>query len=74
MSNFVKDNKSGGNVQGVEFNMQVLTSGHWPFNQKKKMELPSIMRNIQMTFTNYYTKKFSNRQLVWLYDKGSVVL
>lgn len=32
------------------------------------------MRNIQMTFANYYTKKFSNRQLVWLYDKGSVVL
>ena len=27
-----------------------------------------------MTFANYYTKKFSNRQLVWLYDKGSITV
>lgn len=27
-----------------------------------------------MTFANYYTKKFSNRQLVWLYDKGNITV
>lgn len=74
LATFEKENQSGKFVQGVEFNIQVLTSGHWPFSAAKKMELPSVMRNIQMTFANYYTKKFSNRQLVWLYDKGSLTL
>ena len=32
------------------------------------------MRNVQMVFGQFYQKKFSNRQLIWLYDKGSLVL
>lgn len=36
LDNFEKENNSGKFVQGVEFNIQVLTSGHWPFSQKKE--------------------------------------
>ena len=27
-----------------------------------------------MVFSQFYSKKFSNRQLIWLYDKGSLVV
>lgn len=27
-----------------------------------------------MIFSQFYQKKFQNRQLIWLYDKGNLVL
>lgn len=42
---FIKHNKNTSVVQNIEFNIQVLTSGHWPFQSKKKLTVPSQLRN-----------------------------
>lgn len=73
-ADFVQQNKNSSVVQNLEFSVQVLTSGHWPFQQPKKLTVPSQLRNTQMVFGQFYQKKFQNRQLIWLYDKGSLVL
>lgn len=61
-------------VQGVEFHTQILTMSQWPFQTPPKMTVPSKLSNIGMIFRNFYDRKFQNRELNWLYDKGSVVV
>jgi hypothetical protein len=38
------------------------------------MNIPSKLANISLIFQNFYDRKFQNRELNWLYDKGSVVV
>lgn len=38
------------------------------------MNVPSKLNNISLIFKNFYDRKFQNRELNWLYDKGSVVV
>ena len=38
------------------------------------MSIPSKLSNISHIFKNFYDKKFQNRELNWLHDKGSVVV
>ena len=38
------------------------------------MNIPSKLGNISLIFKNFYDRKFQNRELNWLYDKGSAVV
>jgi hypothetical protein len=35
---------SGSVIDGVEFNAEILTSGHWPFQEVSKCNLPRQMQ------------------------------
>jgi len=59
-------------VDGVEFSVEVLTSGHWPYQEIPKCKIPPVMGKIQSVFQQFYSKKFSSRKLHWLFSHGNL--
>lgn len=62
-------------VPDMDFNIQVLSSGSWPFNQSYSFSLPSELERSYQRFNEYYTSVHSGRKLNWLYQmcKGDLV-
>lgn len=52
----------------IDFSIQVLSSGSWPFNQSFNFSLPSELERSVHRFTNFYTNLHSGRKLNWLYS------
>lgn len=54
----------------IDFSIQVLSSGSWPFNQNLdfNFSLPSELERSVHRFTNFYTGLHSGRKLNWLYN------
>lgn len=70
-----KQNQNGSLViSGIEFQNEILTSGHWPYQPPKEYKIPPQLDRIMHTFTNFYTKKFANRTLVWLFNQGNLLV
>lgn len=64
----------GNQVQNIDFNTEILTSGHWPYQDVPKCNIPRQMVKVQEVFTQFYTQKFQNRQILWLFNHGSLQL
>jgi cullin 1 len=59
----------------VDFSIQVLSSGSWPFQQGCTFSLPSVLERCVGRFTTFYSSIHSGRKLNWLYhmSKGELV-
>jgi len=59
----------------IDFHIQVLSSGSWPFQQSCKFSLPSELERCVTRFTGFYGGQHSGRKLNWLYhmSKGELV-
>merc|ERR1719481_904651 len=58
----------------VDFSIQVLSSGSWPFQQGCTFSLPSVLEKCVARFTTFYSSMHSGRKLNWLYhmSKGEL--
>ncbi|CAG9860109.1 unnamed protein product [Phyllotreta striolata] len=63
-NHLVKSNES----LGIDFSIQVLSSGSWPFQQSFTFSLPSELERSIHRFTNFYSGQHSGRKLNWLYN------
>lgn len=59
----------------VDFHIQVLSSGSWPFQQSFSFCLPIALQSSVHSFTAFYSGQHSGRKLNWLYNmsKGELV-
>merc|ERR1719259_994922 len=59
----------------IDFQIQVLSSGSWPFQQSCTFTLPSELERCVTRFTGFYSGQHSGRKLNWLYhmSKGELV-
>nr|XP_042126374.1 LOW QUALITY PROTEIN: cullin-1-like [Peromyscus maniculatus bairdii] len=59
----------------LDFSIQVLSSGSWPFQQSCTFALPSELEHSYQRFTAFYASRHSGRKLTWLYQlsKGELV-
>lgn len=67
--------KSSETPNEIDFSIQVLSSGSWPFNQSFNFSLPSELERSVQRFNNFYADVHSGRKLIWLYNmcKGEIV-
>uniref|UniRef100_A0A3P8YCS4 Cullin-1 n=1 Tax=Esox lucius TaxID=8010 RepID=A0A3P8YCS4_ESOLU len=67
--------KNQDNPALVDFSIQVLSSGSWPFQQSCTFALPSELERSYQRFTAFYASRHSGRKLTWLYhlSKGELV-
>ncbi|XP_028899456.1 cullin homolog 1 isoform X3 [Zeugodacus cucurbitae] len=61
--------------QEIDFSIEVLSSGSWPFNQSTTFLLPSELERSVQQFNEFYANRHSGRKLNWLYNlcKGDLV-
>ncbi|KAK9884019.1 hypothetical protein WA026_004954 [Henosepilachna vigintioctopunctata] len=52
----------------IDFSIQVLSSGSWPFQQSFTFGLPTELERSVHRFTNFYSGRHSGRKLNWLYN------
>ncbi|XP_031637973.1 cullin-1-like [Contarinia nasturtii] len=59
----------------IDFSIQVLSSGSWPFSQSFNFSLPSELERSVQHFNHFYADVHSGRKLIWLYNmcKGEIV-
>lgn len=59
----------------IDFSIQVLSSGSWPFQQSTNFTLPPELEKSLQRFTTFYSAQHSGRKLHWLYQlsKGELV-
>uniref|UniRef100_H2YZB8 Cullin family profile domain-containing protein n=1 Tax=Ciona savignyi TaxID=51511 RepID=H2YZB8_CIOSA len=59
----------------LDFSIQVLSSGSWPFQQSVTFSLPVELERSYQRFTNFYSQAHNGRKLSWLYQmsKGEIV-
>uniref|UniRef100_A0A6A7FX63 Cullin-1-like n=2 Tax=Hirondellea gigas TaxID=1518452 RepID=A0A6A7FX63_9CRUS len=66
---------TGAETLDLDFSVQVLSSGSWPFTQGATFSLPPEMERCLSRFTTFYSAQHNGRKLSWLYpmSKGEVV-
>ncbi|KAG7173036.1 Cullin-1-like [Homarus americanus] len=59
----------------LDFAIQVLSSGSWPFQQSQTFTLPHELERSVSRFTTFYSSQHSGRKLNWLFhlSKGEIV-
>jgi len=72
---FRKHMEQSGSSLNVDFYIQVLSSGSWPFTQGCQFALPAVLERCVDRFNAYYGNLHSGRKLTWLYhmSKGELV-
>lgn len=70
---FLKENNQLNN--SIDFSIQVLSSGSWPFVQSTPFNLPKELEQSVQRFNTFYQKLHNGRKLNWLYNmcKGEIV-
>merc|ERR1712241_880546 len=73
--NFKKHLSNSNEPLDIDFQIQVLSSGSWPFQQSCKFSLPTELERCVTRFTAFYGGQHSGRKLNWLYhmSKGELV-
>jgi cullin 3 len=64
-------------LQPLELSLKVLTTGHWPLEQKEQppVSLPRELSNAMAAFTAFYQHRFNNvRTLHWRLSQGQADL
>ena len=46
----------------------------WPFKPPFLLTVPPQLQAMQKQFEEFYARKFAKRQVIWQFDKGSVLL
>lgn len=59
---------------GIDFNMLVLTSGSWPFQESMSFQLPEELEHAVQSFTVFYYGRHPGRKLQWLYNESCAVV
>lgn len=72
MDEFKKKNKNSTVFQGVDINVDILTSGIWPEQNVHPCKLPSELARCAQKFNLFYKEKHSGRHLTWLYNNCKV--
>lgn len=69
------DNSSWSGGLDIDFSIQVLSSGSWPFQNSINFSLPMELEKCVHKFTAFYSGRHSGRKLNWLYQmsKGELV-
>ncbi|OTF75588.1 hypothetical protein BLA29_013723, partial [Euroglyphus maynei] len=59
----------------IDFSIQVLSFGSWPFQQSFSFSLPNELEQCVNRFTKFYSAQHSGRKLLWIYSmsKGELV-
>lgn len=59
----------------IDFTIQVLSSGSWPFQASINFSLPIELEKSVHRFTSFYSERHNGRKLNWLYNmsKGEIV-
>lgn len=72
---FRKHLQTSGEPLDIDFSIQVLSSGSWPFQQSCAFSLPHELERSFQRFTSFYSGQHSGRKLNWLYQmsKGEIV-
>lgn len=71
------DSEAMGNaciVEGVDFSVRVLTTGHWPTYTEDKIILPQQIEMCTTHFRTFYNSRTSQRILRWVYSLGKATL
>merc|ERR1712083_797448 len=73
--NFKRHLTNSGDRLDIDFSIQVLSSGSWPFQQSCVFSLPPELERCVTRFTAFYSGQHSGRKLNWLYhmSKGELV-
>merc|ERR1711972_288930 len=73
--NFKRHLSNSGEPLDIDFSIQVLSSGSWPFQQSCVFSLPAELERCVNRFTAFYSGQHSGRKLNWLYhmSKGELV-
>ncbi|KAJ8602809.1 hypothetical protein CTAYLR_002580 [Chrysophaeum taylorii] len=59
---------------GIDFSVQVLTTGYWPTFSAIDAHLPPEIVQCTRVFKEYYDAKNSKRRLSWMYSLGNAVV
>ena len=72
---FRKHLDSSGSRLDLDFSIQILSSGSWPFQPPPAFNLPQELERSVTRFTAFYTQKHNGRKLQWLWQnsKGDIV-
>jgi len=72
---FKKHLGNSGEPMDIDFSIQVLSSGSWPFQQSCVFTLPPELERCVARFTAFYGGQHSGRKLNWLFhmSKGELV-
>merc|ERR1719431_1822284 len=73
--NFKRHLTNSGEPLDIDFSIQVLSSGSWPFQQSCVFSLPAELERCVNRFTAFYGGPHSGRKLNWLFhmSKGELV-
>merc|ERR1712156_855928 len=73
--NFKRHLSNSGEPLDIDFSIQVLSSGSWPFQQSCVFSLPAELERCVNRFTAFYGGQHSGRKLNWLFhmSKGELV-
>eukprot|EP00523_Entomoneis_sp_CCMP467_P006940 CAMPEP_0168731320 /NCGR_PEP_ID=MMETSP0724-20121128/7190_1 /TAXON_ID=265536 /ORGANISM="Amphiprora sp., Strain CCMP467" /LENGTH=920 /DNA_ID=CAMNT_0008778295 /DNA_START=226 /DNA_END=2988 /DNA_ORIENTATION=+ len=64
-----------GTNNGVEMDVQVLTTGYWPvYPQFPDLQLPDSLKHHQEQFDTHYKTKYQGRRMTWQYALGHCVV
>jgi cullin 1 len=61
-------------VEGVDFSVRVLTTGHWPTYTEDKLVVPPQIEACTSHFKAFYNSRTSQRVLRWVYGLGKATL
>lgn len=65
---FREDQRKNSVPHDIDFSIQVLSSGSWPFHQGHEFALPQELSGSVQRFTGFYSGLHSGRKLNWLYN------
>ncbi|PIK50449.1 putative cullin-1 [Apostichopus japonicus] len=70
-----KQHLSSSEPLDIDFSIQVLCSGSWPFTQGCTFNLPSELERSFQRFTTFYASQHSGRKLMWAFhmSRGELV-
>jgi cullin 1 len=66
--------KAEGAMLPYELQVQVLTTGFWPAQKLREINLPTDMTEGINFFTHWYTGRYNHRLLKWVYTLGDITL
>lgn len=61
---------SAAGINGVDFTVRVLTTGHWPTYSEDTVVLPPQLAGCEGLFREYYQERTSQRVLRWVHSLG----
>jgi len=74
MKDFRQTSGNSNFVDNIEYSAEILTSGHWPFQEAPVCKIPARLMSLQNKFSSFYVNKFQNRKITYVYNHGNLQL